>query len=421
MARKRVLRVLFVRPAVRRALPALFGFPDRRDPADVLPVALLRLATTVKLGSPHRVFVYDARRDRAGNRSTRAVARVHRADVAVIELQLPLLADGLEAARAAREGHCKLVLATGPLVEQWPDAVAGMPEFDGLLHPGGAPSLLAVLSRAATDELGARTLGDALALAPAPPPDDAQGCDRRLLDYAAYRAAHDAMRAGRGHRVDKGREAATPVLLEDESNDLRTPSDVLAELDECSLLGISKIALRSTSHPSMEWLREVATSPASERRLVLPRPAGAAVGLELLRDAGARSLDLGDVPVGDADAVAEAGEWIEAGRSAGLEVLGRACFGRGEAEAEERGLAVLRSWEVPLGAVLMCEVPPRAEEHARVWSSWLTAPRPGFVPPVAGGHRSHELAERARVLLAQHDARGARAFAGRLARWAQSL
>ncbi|MCO4769790.1 MAG: hypothetical protein KDA24_07135 [Deltaproteobacteria bacterium] len=418
MSRKRVLRVLFVRPAAGHALQTLLGFDERRDPASVLPVGLLRLATTAKLGSRHRVFVHDARRDRAGNRSTRAVASVTKAEITLVEMQLPLLADGLEAARAAREGGSRLVLGTGPLVARWPESLAGMPEFDGLLHPGGAPSLLSLLESAETDSLDAASLVDALALSPGAPAPEAAGTDRRLLDYAAYRLAHDAQRAGRGHRVDKGRHAASPLLLEDEAGALRTVSSVRAELEECALLGIPNLALRTArERPTAAYLTELLAG-GGRRRVVLPRPFGAGGDLEPLTRHGATAIDLGDISVGDPSELDEIASWVDAARSAGLVAFGRACFGQADLEAEERGLERLRRWDLPMGAVLTASVPPEAGA-ARAWSQWLSAPRPDFVPPTPGGHRTHELAERARVLLAEHDQRGARAFVGRLAKIAR--
>jgi hypothetical protein len=419
MSRHRVLRVLFVRPDDGQRVSSLYAFPESPDPAELLPVALLRLATAVKLGSGHRVFVHDARREKVGNRSVRAAAGVNRADVAVIELELGLLPDGLEAARAAREGGCGLVLATGPAVRRWPEAVAGMPEFDGLLHPGGAPALLALLARRAVDALSASALAEALEMPPAPPPQPARGTDRRLLDYAAYRACHPARPLRVGGRVDKGRWAGTPMLLDDEAGALRSVADVRAELDECALLGVHRIALRpGEARPSLDWLAE-ALSVLPERRVILPAPSGSPRDLTNLPSQGAVALDLGDLPVGDAAALELAEGWRDRAASAGLEVLGRACFGQGDLAAEERGLAAIVAWRLPLGVALVCPVPPADPAASLAWRAWLDAPGPGFVPPVRGGHRVLELAERARVLLAPAEERGVRAAAGRIVRWAR--
>lgn len=421
MARKRVLRVLFVRSAVTERLPSLYGFADPVDPGTVLPVALLRLATAVKLGSPHRVFLHDARREPTGNRSVRAAVSVNRADVAIIELQLPLLADGLGAARAAREGGCDLVLATGPLVRRWPEAIAGLPEFDGLLDPGGAPALLGLLEGASTDSLDATSLARSLSLPAGPPMADAVGCDRRLLDYAAYRAPHPRWGGSVGRVVDKGRWAATPLLIDDETGALREASEVVGELGECELLGIHRIALRAGSKaPSIEWLKKALPTPA-RWTLAVPMPAGPARPLEGLLDHGVVALDLGAIVVGDDAAVARAGEWCAAAVHAGIEVIGRACFGIAENGREELGLHTLGRWEVPLDVALLCAVPPPDEEAANAWLAWSDAPREGFVPPVRGGDRARELAERARVHLAEPEQRGVRAVAGRLVRWARGL
>jgi len=421
MARKRVLRVLFVRSATTARLPELYGFAERVDPRTVLPVALLRLATAVKLGSPHRVFFHDARREPTGNRSVRVASSVNRADVAVIELQLPLLADGLGAARSAREGGCDLVLATGPLVRAWPEAIAGLPEFDGLLDPGGAPALLCLLEHASTDCLDAAELARSLAIPPAPPPSDAVGCDRRLLDYASYRAPHPRWGESLGRSVDKGRWAATPLLLDDESGVLRAPSDVRRELEECELLGISRVALRvGSTAPTIEWLKEAVPVP-SRWALVVPMPDGRARGIPELLALGAVALDMGSLVVGNEVEVERAGGWCAAARRAGLEVVGRACFGLVDNEREERGLRTLRSWGVTLDVALLCAVPPTDEASSGAWLAWSDTPGDGFIPPVRGGDRSRELAERARVHLVEPERGGLGAVASRLARWARGL
>jgi len=418
MTRKRVLRVVFVRPAATPRLPSLFVHPDPVDPADVLPVELLRLATTVKLGSPHRVFVHDARRDKAGNRATRGVVTVHRADIAIVQLELSLLGDGLEVARAARDGGANLVLATGPLVRRWPDAVAGMPEFDGVLDPGGAPSLLELLTRASADELDAQGISEVLAQSPSPPAADARGVDRRLLDYAAYRCAHRGRPSPVGRRVDKGRWAASPVLLEDETGHLCSADVVADDLRECALLGIPHLALRAgAERPTQRWLLDV-LPVGGTARVVAPAPAKEPGSLDELKERGVWALDLGGFAVGAPDTVRWAGEWVSAARSAGLLVLGRACFGLHGGDAEEEGLAAVQEWGVPLDASLVVAVPPQ-REALQEWLGWLDAPRSGFRPPVRGGDRTVEIAERARLLLTDRGPTGPRAAAGRLMRWAR--
>ncbi len=57
---RRPLTLLFVRPAAGRQLDSALRFPIARQAGGVLPVRLLRLATAVKLRTPHRVVVHDA-------------------------------------------------------------------------------------------------------------------------------------------------------------------------------------------------------------------------------------------------------------------------------------------------------------------------------------------------------------------------
>jgi len=414
VARKRVLRVLFVRPDLGGRLSPLFAFGPPIDSGDVLPVALLRLATAVKLGSPHRVFVHDARRDKAGNRSTRAVATVHKADVCVVELDLALLRAGLEVARAARDGGCRLVLASGPLAETWPAAVAGMPEFDGVIDPGGAPSLLALLGRAATDSLDAASLAEALGAAPGPPPAEARGTDRRLLDYAAYRRPHRLLGANPWRRVDKGRSAASPVLCEDEAGEPLPLDHLRADIEECALLGIPRLALRTARRLPLAELESL----VGGARFVVPAAAEGPDAAASLARLGVEAVDLGDVGMGDATAVAEVVSWSEATRAHGLGLVGRACFGTDRVDAEEDALRELETAQVSLDAVHRVAIPPNSTAAQRAWSAWLDAPRVGFVPATLHGDRGIELAERARVLLTGPPRRGTRELAGRLLRWA---
>lgn len=399
MSRPRSLRVLFVRPHDAAGLSGLFGFTPRRERADVLPVALLELATAVMLGSRHRAFVHDARASAGGNREVRSVAAVHRANVAVIWLHPALLADGLEAARAARQGGCSLVLGAGPLIGLWPEAARGAVELDGLLGPCGAAGLLAALDcdaarGTARDFLHAlEQTGDL--------PETARGVDRKLLDYAAYRGLPRG-RAVPGVRVDKGRRAATPVLLHDGAGRLRTVEELARELDTCALLGIPRRSLEVVGDgpvPDPDVLEAVLRGRQDGARYQLPVAGPLPLPqLGRLLRLGLVTLSIGTVAV-DPEALGLLGARIAAWRAAGAQVCGDLVFGSLPLPVEEEGLEVARRLDVRFDAHLRVQLPPASREDQRRWDAWLGAPRADFHPPVPDGERRIELVERGRVLL----------------------
>lgn len=416
MSRTRPLRVLFVRPDAASALPDLFGFAHPREPADLLPTALLSLATAVLRGSRHRAFVHDARRSGGGNRAVRSVAAVHRADVAVIWLHPALLADGLEAARAARQGGCSLVLGAGPLVWMWADAARRAPELDGLVGAANASGLLAALD-VASDAGSAAAFAEALASAD-PLSPAARGLDRKLLDYAAYRGLPGTQPLP-GVRVDKGRRAASCIALHTPTGALRPRDELVAELDDCALLGIPRRAF--VAHPGTEVPGPAFFSDLLERRTDAgrywipvddPLPADR---LGALRRAGVEGIDLGVVPV-DASTLDRLGALHAPWRAAGAQVSGRLCFGLRPLPEEEAGLTHAQDLDVRFRVRVHVSVPPTGEA-TRAWTEWMEAPRAAFLPPVEGGERRIELAERARVLLSSRPkASSLGTLLGRLAR-----
>ena len=403
---RRPLSVLFVRPSDEGALrPLLACGPPRLAPG-MLPVELLRLATAVKLGSRHRAFVHDARQHPARDRSCQAAATVLRARVGVVEVHPASIVPALASARALRSAGVDLVLATGPLAASHRDRLGALPEFDGVVHPGAPTALLTALGCVAAgspaDELAAACL-----LPPSPPPDDARGADRKLLDYARYRQAHPTDRPRGGARLDKGRWSATRILLRDETGALRSAEDVRAEREECILLGIPRQSLTG-ARPDRAWLDAV-LQPAIGGTAIAPAPKELPTDAPLAADV----LDLGDLLVADPDALAWGAAWLTQARAARKPVVGRAVFQGLDLEQEEQGLTILQGWGLSLDAVL-------AVEPDESWAAWFDAPWPGFVPDVPGGERTLELVERARVLLRAHPAPRVRALASRLVRWARA-
>jgi len=369
------------------------------------------------LGSRHRSFVHDARASAGGNREVRSVAAVHSADVAVIWMHPALLADGLEAARSARLGGCSLVLGAGPLLSLWPEAARGAVELDGLISADGGPGLLSALDQEA-DRGSARGFLAALARTGELPPA-ARGVDRKLLDYAAYRGLPGGTTLP-GLRVDKGRHAATPVHLHDGQGRLRALDELRAELDACALLGIPRRALQLTVDgpaPSPEDLESLlqGRDDAAQYQVPVTGPLDERQLGRLLR-LGVQTLSVGAVAV-DSAALELLGERALAWRGSGARVCGELVFGLRSMEVEEQGLEVARSLDVDFGAQLRVPLPPQGEEARRRWDVWLGAPRADFHPPVPGGERRIELAERGRVLLgARPPTAGLTSLLGRIAR-----
>jgi hypothetical protein len=389
----RSLRILFVRPADGTALDSALRFASPRELSDQLPVDLLRLASAVKLCSPHRVFVHDARRGEGG-RSLRSVATLHDPDVSIVQLHPALLADGLEATRAVRHSGRPLVIGTGPLVDLWPEGARRIPELDGLLPTTGHGALLDALARLARGA-PARELAEALAGPPGPPPDGPVPTERKLLDYAGYRCVPGRWPGTPAHvrrRPDKGRWAATTIPLHDEDGRALGPGEVLDEMAACDLIGIRWQALVPGTgraplpldwwHDLLEVLRIAAgRAPASRQVRASMAPAVTRrTSLGDLRSLGIVAIDLGDVDPGDPEGVEQALQAGRACRRAGLEASATVLLGRpGYAlDEERRGLEQLRAAELRVEVGVRVHV---GTVDVGAWTDQLDAPSAGFVPP----------------------------------------
>jgi hypothetical protein len=229
VSRPRPVRVLFV--------------PSARADGE-LPVELLRLATAIKLGTPHRVDVHDAEMD---GTSLRTAAAVLRPVLAVVEQRAGHPARATQDAVALRHAGASVVAAWG----EGP-ADPGV-EFDLRLAPRDVGRLQAI----------ADALGRGTTLLP-PPASNSVGepglgaVDRKLLDYARYR------RLG-GWGLDG---PASAVLLDPA---LRDPiRGLLHDLDACAVLGIRWCLLRGPEGapaPSSElWSALAAALSRSPRR-----------------------------------------------------------------------------------------------------------------------------------------------------------
>ena len=368
-------------------------FAAPREAAGELPVPLLRLASAVKLGSPHRVFVHDARRARAGAESSlRSVAALHRPDVSVVQLHPALLAEELEAARAVRYSGSPLVIGTGPLVDLWPEGARRLPELDGLLPGGGEAGLLEALARLAAGG-DARDLTEALALPAGPPPGGPEPIDRKLLDYAAYPLVEPGWPADRpaGGRPDKGRTATSRVPLHDAGGLPLGPGAILDDILRCDLLGIPWQALTpSPGRPPLDlafWddLLEVLRLASSKRarrrlRLGMSPPVARRSSLTDLASLDVAAVHLGVVDAGDLAATDEA------------KVAGRACLRASlgatvtvllgqpgySLEAETAGLDRVRSAGLSVRAAVEARV---GTVDPDAWAVQLEAPTNRFVPP----------------------------------------
>ncbi|MEE2827832.1 MAG: hypothetical protein VX498_01475 [Myxococcota bacterium] len=398
----RTLDTLFVRSAAQRALPSEFRLGVRREGERELPVQLLRLAGAVKYCSRHRVAVHDARLpEDSSERSIRTAAAVHRPDLAVVWMHPALLADGLEAARAVRQAGCPLVLATGPLVESWPEGARRIPEVDGLLPTGAQAALLAALEAISTGQ-DSRAFGVALQLSPEEDAGVTGTIDRKLLDYAAYSQPSEfwpppqlppPSRVLRiGNESDKGRYAASSVPLRHSSGGTLGAEEVLSDMAACDLLGIPWQELRASRSPISDraWWEELFSAlrmerdrqTAARRLLNLQLPPGLVRSLPLvdLRSLSSLMVNLGDVVAGDPEAVDEAIAAARACRRAGLAttmtlLLGEPGFSLSH---EETGLRKVERAGLDLDAQLRVDI-GAVDESA--WSSWLEAPGPVFVPP----------------------------------------
>jgi len=384
---RRPLTLLFVRPAARGQLQRALRFPIPREGGDVLPVRLLRLATAVMRRTRHRAVVHDSRQVRPdGDRTLRSAAALHRPDIVVIDLHPATLADGLEAARAARLSPETLVLGTGPLVDLWPDAARRLPELDGLLPTAGRGPLIGALSAdrpVASAGFLSDLSGPPLAFEREDP------VDRKLLDYARYRSTPGPTwvppKASRSPLdLDKGRGAASGVPLLDDLGATLAVASVLDDVRSCDLLGIPWLDLRASSAPAGWWaelLAELTESATPRRRLRLAPGMARVRGLSVpdLKAAGVVAIDLGDLAAGDGSQVAEAVATAGVFAAAGLAVSACALLGRpGFSPSHERG-GLHELAGAPLTLDVGYSVRPRTEPGP--WLDWLEAPSPSFVPP----------------------------------------
>jgi hypothetical protein len=389
----RHLRVLFVRPADRDGLDELVRFAVPREVAGELPVPLLRLASATKLGSPHRVFVHDARQAVGGaENSLRSVAALHRPDVSVVWLHPALMADGLEAARAVRHSGSPLVIGAGPLVDLWPEGARRLPELDGLLPGGGEAGLLEALDRLAAGD-DARGLSEALSLPPGPPPDGPEPVDRKLLDYATYQLVGPDWPPERPGvtRPDKGRWAASRIPLHDAAGRPLGPGEIIDDMARCDLLGIPWQALGPTPglppldlgfwDDLLEVLRLVPGGRDARRlRLALSPRVARRSSLTDLASLNVVAIDLGTVHAGDVDAVEEARVAGRAALRADLQVSVTVLLDQPGYSLQEEavGLDCLRGAGLGVRAALEARI-GTVDPHA--WMVQLEAPTGRFVPP----------------------------------------
>lgn len=401
MARRpRTLHVLFVRSGDTGALPPYFRLGSCPERGSELPFGVLRLASAVKFGSAHRVSVHDARHP--SPTKLRSAAAIHRPDVAIVWLDTALLAGGLEAARAVRHAGCPLVLGAGPLVDTWLDGARRIPEIDGLLRSDSAAELLAALAVIATE-------GSADSLAAALEGQEGLSTplewtlDRKLVDYAAYTAnapgwptpqlPPPSRLLGLGGTSDKGRFAASRVVMADLGGELITPQQVLEDMRSCDLLGIPWQDLRPSAEgpaPEASWWSDLfallrSTPPFGRaiptRLRVQARPSIIrAFPMSELGSLGVSCIDLADVCLDSSDAVDEALAAVRSIRRAGLKSSLTALLGGsgGSLNDEERGLRALRHSSARVNVRFRVQV---GAQDSAAWASWLDAPGPGFVPP----------------------------------------
>lgn len=377
----RRLTALFVRPPPGRALSVDLDVAGLPEGPDVLPLGLVRLASVVKLGSPHRAVVHDAMGGEAGAaHDLRAAARLHRPDVALVWLSAAHLDGALVALRALRAGGCGQLWVAGPLLSAVPWAAGLLPEVDGALELGAERGLLAALDAVAAGQATttvARCRGEVGRALP--------GVDRKLVDYAAYRGVGGSPWSGRSRprpaRSDKGRWAASAVA----AGGGRGLEEVISDIAECDRLGIPWVdVVDGPSRP--EWWRDLLGGliPRSGRRLRLQLGPSVArtLGPEALRRAGVVAVDLGPVAVGDGDRQAEVLQVAALLGGAGLAVGARARLGRPgfDPAVEESGARELLAAGIDLGAAVHVPEPAPGDP---AWSRWLAAPSARFTPPGA--------------------------------------
>lgn len=294
------------------------------------------------------------------------------------------------------------MLGTGPLVDTWLDGARRLPEIDGLIGSNAAAELLAALEVIAI-EGSAGSLAGALRGSEARSASPEWTLDRKLVDYATYTASPEgwpppqlpppSRLLGLGVTSDKGRFAASRVVMANLNGALLSPEDVVSDMRSCALLGIPWQELcPAPAGPSPEpaWWNALfallRSSPGIGRtvrtrlRIQTNPSVVRTFPMSELRSLGVSSMDLADVRCSSSEAVEEA---LAAGRSirrAGLDCSLTALLAGtgGSGTEEELGLrSLLRS---------SARVTPRIEvqvgtEDAAAWAAWLEAPSPRFVPP----------------------------------------
>jgi len=295
------------------------------------------------------------------------------------------------------------------MVDTWPAGARRVPELDGLLGSTAATELLGALDVIAAEE---PALNLSKALTPGPANEDlGSRLDRKLVDYATYTASPEGWPpvqlpppsrvVGLGHGSDKGRSAASRVVLDSLTGNALDPAEVIADIGECELLGIPWQELRPSpgcNQHDTAWWEELLGLLRGNRQQDRPIPSWRRVQirpnvvrslpLAEFRSLSIDNIDLGDIGCADADAVEDAIAAIRAIRRAGVgSSLTAILGGKGSAVAgDERGLRSLASSGALLDAQLQLDI---GIEEPAAWSSWLEAPGPDFVPPGTDPERLH--------------------------------
>lgn len=416
MGRLRRLRVLFVRSGAREGLSPLLQLGGARaESAAELPFGLLRLASAVKYASPHQALVHDARHPSSRD-SIRNTTAIHRPDLVLVWMDAAYLIDGLRACREVRQAGCETVLATGPLVTTWPEAASSLPEIDGLVGHWSPSSLLGQLSVLARS-------GSAADLRASSQPDPGPGnhsssldpqcedyvIDRKLVDYAKYvRNPADwpglalpppSQLARIGVSSDKGRNSSSQIMLWEASGSLASPMRVASDTAECALLGIpwQRLHAMDSGHapglsqdlPDKGWwttlLELLAEQPAGLGPTRVRRSIGLAPSIlrqlkpGLLAVAAVQRIHLGELSSDDATSLDDLEAALRSMRRRGIACSARVLLPASPAEpgALRVRLETLRKLGVRLHVVVDL---PRSSLLGSAWSSWLSAPRPDFIP-----------------------------------------
>jgi|GEM_PF-2747902 len=417
--RSKTLSVLLVVPDDSVSLSSTYRFGIPRHVVGSLPAGILRLASAVKLSTPHRVVVHDARHGVDGNRGLRSVAKLVKPDLSLVWLHPSSLEGGLEASRALRQSEASVLVGTGPLIDLWPDGACRIPELDGLLprlNPEGLCLALDVLSRAGSgsDFVAALASQDGELALPDP-------LERKLLDYAAYDRSADGMwpplpresgavaRLAAKGRVHRKAPAVSPVFLQNMQGQPIDPEQLIDDLRSCALLGIDWLDLCSVPGlpgPDTSFFVGLLSALARYRasaartqhlRVILSVAQLKELGLQRLQAAGIRAVHLGSVNAGDIGLLSDAVELAQSCPRAGIfasGVLLLGCAGydleedrRGVSAAIRAGFPQTAGVDVRLGSV-----------DSDLWADWLDAPAIDFEPPGIDKERT-ALADRARTAL----------------------